>query len=278
MPSGHRWSVEQRIAFAERRLFWDGSLNREDLMRRFGISANQATADVSRARARHPEGIAYNTVAKRYETQPGFKPAAVSADDLLTELRLIAERQLHPEESTLSSPPSLAIAEAPTRSVEASVLRVVLAAIRDGVRFEAEYASFQRPEIARRSLSPHALVFDGFRWHVRAHDLGDGRFKDFVLARLDAPGITLEPGAEPAADLDWHENVPLTLVPHPGLEPHQRAVVIRDYGMGDEGRLTLKVRRAVVFYVRKRLGLLDGHEARPAKEQHIVLASPVGEG
>jgi hypothetical protein len=31
------------------------------------------------------------------------------------------------------------------------------------------------------------------------------------------------------------------------------------------------VREAVLFYVRRRFGLVEGHEQRPAQEQHIVL-------
>jgi hypothetical protein len=38
-------------------------------------------------------------------------------------------------------------------------------------------------------------------------------------------------------------------------------------------RLRLQVREAVVFYVKRRFGLVAGHETRPAAEQHIVLIS-----
>ena len=64
---------------------------------------------------------------------------------------------------------------------------------------------------------------------------------------------------------------PLEIAPHPGLDPHQRRVIARDYGMDAKQRLLLKVREAVLFYVRRRFGLTDGHEKRPAQEQHIVL-------
>ena len=62
----------------------------------------------------------------------------------------------------------------------------------------------------------------------------------------------------------------LSIIPHPGLTLHQKAVVMRDYGM-TAGRLDLTVREAVAFYARKRLGLIEGHADRPPYEQQIVL-------
>ncbi|MGH7079007.1 MAG: transcriptional regulator, partial [Acetobacteraceae bacterium] len=61
-----RWSVEQRLQFAARRLYWDGTINREDLVSRFGVSQNQATADLAKLREAYPDTFAYDTVAKCY--------------------------------------------------------------------------------------------------------------------------------------------------------------------------------------------------------------------
>lgn len=36
-----RWSVEQKLQFIEFRLFWEGHVNRADLMDTFGVSLNQ---------------------------------------------------------------------------------------------------------------------------------------------------------------------------------------------------------------------------------------------
>lgn len=268
--SQFRWSVEQRLAFAARRLYWDGTINREDLVRRFGVSQNQATADLAHLRAAYPDGFAYDTVAKCYRAGPGFAPADADAGSLLTELRLLAEGYLLAEDSVLSAPPQLALAAVPERAVDRSVLRGLLAAIGAREAVSARYVSFQRPGISRRVLSPHALVFDGFRWHVRAHDAGDDRFKDFVIARLSDLRATGKSGRAGEADLAWQRRATLMIAPHPGLDAHQRQVIARDYGM-ERGRLKVTVREAVLFYVRRRFGLTEGHERRPAQEQHIVL-------
>jgi hypothetical protein len=66
--------------------------------------------------------------------------------------------------------------------------------------------------------------------------------------------------------------VELHIGPHPGLAPHQKQAVIADYGMTD-GRRVLTPRRAVTFYLKRRLGLLEEHEHRRPEDQHIVLLS-----
>ena len=43
-----RWGVEQRLEFIEFRLFWEGHVNRSDLMDQFGVSVNQASTDLNR--------------------------------------------------------------------------------------------------------------------------------------------------------------------------------------------------------------------------------------
>lgn len=270
-PPTLRWSVEQRVAFAARRLYWDGTINREDLMRRFGVSANQATADLARLKDAYPDGFTYDTVARRYRALPQFLPQEADPARLLRELRLVAEGHRDPQDSVLGSVPALAIAELPERSVDAAVLRPVLAAIRDRQAIGARYVSFQRPGERQRVLSPHALVFDGFRWHVRAHDAGDDTFKDFVIARLSRVAPAGAWQQLPGEDAAWNRLVTLEIAPHPGLDQHQRRVIARDYGMDAQQRLRLKVREAVLFYVRRRFGLVEGHEQRPAQEQHIVL-------
>lgn len=271
-PDHGRWSVEQRLAFGRNRLFWDGSLQREDIMRRFGVSSTQATTDLSRLRAAMGESMAYDVSRRAYVPHADFAEPAADASALLTELRLIAEGMLPEGGGILSTSPPLAVAGLLVRAVDSQVLRAILWAIRDHAALTADYVSFQRPDVTRRTLSPHALVFDGFRWHARAHDAEDGRFKDFVLARLSQPAILGAARAVPERDEAWKRMVALTIAPHPGLSTHQRAVVERDYGMC-RGVLVLTVREAVAFYARKRLGLLDGHETRPPREQQIVLLS-----
>src|ERR1700733_9593740 len=89
-----KWGVEQRLRFAERRLYWSGTINRADIMNRFGIAANQVSSDINRLREKYPGALLYDTVARTYRAAPGYVPADPDQNDLLRELRLIAEGQL----------------------------------------------------------------------------------------------------------------------------------------------------------------------------------------
>ncbi|PCG07421.1 WYL domain-containing protein, partial [Sphingomonas ginsenosidimutans] len=46
--SGLRRGVESRLEFIEFRLFWEGHVNRSDLIDVFGVSINQASTDLNR--------------------------------------------------------------------------------------------------------------------------------------------------------------------------------------------------------------------------------------
>jgi hypothetical protein len=91
-----------------------------------------------------------------------------------------------------------------------------------------------------------------------------------VLGRLSSIAISGPARTNSAEDAEWHSTAELVIAPHPRLSAHQRAVIATDYGMvGD--RLILPVRQAVLYYAKRRLGLLPGHELLPPNDQQIVL-------
>jgi hypothetical protein len=62
------------------------------------------------------------------------------------------------------------------------------------------------------------------------------------------------------------------VAPHPDLTPAQSRAIAIDYGLRGSSA-SIKVRRALLFYALKRLGLDVSPDARPAREQHIVLVN-----
>nr|WP_313796959.1 hypothetical protein [Falsirhodobacter algicola] len=69
-----RWGVEQRLKFLEFRLFWEGQVNRSDLMDQFGVSVNQASADLNRYVGFAPDNMFYDKSARTYICGSKFKP------------------------------------------------------------------------------------------------------------------------------------------------------------------------------------------------------------
>jgi hypothetical protein len=98
-----------------------------------------------------------------------FKPVLGAADArrFLGELRLVDVGILAPEDTMLGVLPPFATAPLPERPVDGQVLRAVLPAIRERAALDALYQSMSRPTPARRLIEPHALAYDGFRWHAR---------------------------------------------------------------------------------------------------------------
>jgi predicted DNA-binding transcriptional regulator YafY len=190
----------------------------------------------------------------------------------LAELRLVDVGILPVADTMLGEVPPFAAAPLPERPVDPVVLRAVCRAIREGRALSAVYQSMSRPEPSRRVIEPHALAHDGFRWHARAFDRETGEFRDFVLGRLSKPKAGEPAQSAAAADADWQAIVDLEIAPHPKLTPAQARAVALDYGI--TGRSTrIPVRRALMFYALKRLGLDVPPDTRPPHEQHIVLVN-----
>jgi hypothetical protein len=267
-----RWSIERRLAFIEERLFWLGDVNRGDLIARFGVSPSQASKDIARYLELAPAGLAYDKSAKRYVAGEDFRPviAAPDAARFLGELRLADLAILSKEETLIGALIPFDATPVPERSIDPYVLRAVLSAIRDRHALVVTYQSMSREEPARRKIAPHSLAHDGYRWHARAFDQESGSFRDFVLGRISRPKPDREAGARPEGDRDWQSFVELVIAPHPGLTPAQARAIAIDYGI-QRGSIRLKVRRALLFYALKRLGLDVPENTRPPHEQHIVL-------
>ena len=135
-----------------------------------------------------------------------------------------------------------------------------------------KYQSLSSPEPSWRWIAPHAIGFDGFRWHTRAFCKTDEVFKDFLFSRiLQTRGVEASEATD-AADTDWQEHVTLEIAPHPELSENQKKVIALDYGMRG-GKAKIKVRRALLYYALKRLGLDTDPGARKPQDQQIVLVN-----
>jgi len=267
-----RWSVERRLAFIEDRLFWLGEINRAALVDRFGVSMSQASADVSRYLSTNTAGIDYDRSAKRYVALPSFRPVLQKPDArrFLGELRLVDASLLDASETMLGFVPPFAATPLPDRPIDPYVLRTVFQAIRSPGAVEVTYQSMSRPKPTVRTIEPHALVFDGFRWHARAFDRETGEFRDFVLGRILKARAASGTEADPGDDTDWNESVELEIAPHPDLTEAQAKAIALDYGITKRSA-RLPVRRALLYYALKRLGLDHDPDSRPPNVQQIVL-------
>jgi predicted DNA-binding transcriptional regulator YafY len=271
-----RWGVEKRLEFIEFRLFWEGGINRADIMERFGVSVPQASKDLSLYEETAPGNLVYDRKRKRYLAAGGFKPVFLQpeADRYLTQLRSVSDHVVAADETWLAEVPDTDAMPVPHRRVDVDVLRSLLAAVKRQRAVEILYQSMNpvRAEPTWRWITPHAFANDGLRWHVRAYCHIDRKFKDFLLSRcLECRGDA-EPGAAPEEDSFWKETFLVVLSPNPALSQNQQLVVAQDYNMTD-GSVSVPVRRALLYYFQKRLRLDAAGALDEPRETPVVIAN-----
>lgn len=267
-----RWGQERRLEFIEYRLQWDGYLNRSDLTSFFGISVPQSSLDLAEYLKRAPENLIYDLSTKVYRVTSTFTPifASTALERYLEDLLRVAINPEVPYGSFLGWHPSTAVVPRPWRRIDVSTLVTLVKAVRETRALYVQYISFSEPNPVRRTITAHAFVTDGYRWHVRAYCHKNGDFRDFLLSRI----LKLEEGeVDQSRDQDdyaWNHFVKIILTTHPDLQPAHREVIEFDYGM-QYGECVLECRQALLFYVLQQLNLLDDDLRRSPKAQQVIL-------
>ena len=271
---GLRWGVERRLEFIDFRLFWDGRINRSDLTEQFGISVPQASADLARYQEMAPNNLGYDPSLKCYLATQAYRPVfqVEDASRYLAQLNSLTSGTIAREEAWLAETPEFRIVPTPGRSVDSRSLKAVLRGIRDRLALRIRYQSMSRPEPHWRWITPHALGFDGFRWHVRALCHNDETFKDFVFARIYEIGESRPHTMDSGADEAWFDSVTVIISPHPGLSESQAEAIKLDYDMPD-GVRAITVSSAFLYYFLKHMGLDGDPQRERPQDQQIVLVN-----
>ncbi|HEY5237964.1 MAG TPA: WYL domain-containing protein [Rhizomicrobium sp.] len=252
------------MEFIEFRLLWDGKINRGEVAEFFNISIQQASLDFARYLVLAEDNMEYDRREKVYRAACGFTPLFIAPDTqtYLNELLGLATGTISPSLSFVGTRPPCDVVTLPVRRVRAELLLPVLWAIRDGSEREILYQSMSSPEPTRQWIAPHALAFDGTRWHARAWCHGSSRFRDFVLTRIQQVYGQRPTTVNSHDDEDWHTFVVVQIEPSPTLTTSQRDSVVTDFGM-ENGRLQKTIRRALVSYFTRHLRIDSAQHNQP---------------
>ena len=272
-PQPTTWSQDRRLKFIDFRLRWDGKVNRRDLMDYFEISAPQASTDFSKYSDAAPNNLAYDTRQKTYLRGEKFEslylrsaPQAYLNDLLAVKLSIV-----EPKSSFIGWLPEVGIAPTPTRTLDETALALILQAIRESRKLSLSYQGMTRPEPIEREISPHALGYDGFRWHVRAFCHLRNNYQDFVIGRMTNIALTTPSERTATDDSQWNNFLKLEIAPYPDLSAGAKKAIEMEYGMRG-GYVVLECREALLFYALGRLGLHPrGDTETKAAAQQIVL-------
>lgn len=266
------WSALQRLQFIEFRLLWEGHVNRSDLIKAFNISVPQSTLDFKEYLERAPGNMDYDKRLRHYFPTATFKPIFISdnAEGYLSQLIALGvsgEEQSHP--GLIGATPPFDVLPSPERRVDQCALQKLLRAIRENLSIEMHYQSLSTATPGWRWITPHSLASDGLRWHVRAFCHTKEEFRDFVLGRIMELRGEQPSNASIEADEEWNERVKVIIAPNPDLTADQKKIIERDYSM-KRGKAEIIVRRALLFYLKRRLGVEDSTQKTPAAQQVVI--------
>lgn len=236
---------QERLFHIDFKLRFLGTINRNDLVNRFGIKEAAATRDIALYKELAPNNITYDTKAKTYIGTEQFLPLFKYQGSQALSALCYGLGDDH-----VASSGSLITTESPTQLnlPNLDVLAEITRAIHQKKALVIDYRSLSSG-LTQREIVPFALVDNGLRWHVRAYDRKRARFTDFVInrivfAKLLSTKITKSETKE--SDIQWNRIVEIHIVPHPKLQYPETIEV--EYGMTN-GMLKIFVRAAVAGYV-----------------------------
>lgn len=269
-----KWDVRQRLILLETTLLMVGWIRIQAIMDTFGISRAQASKDFQLYQIAKPNNLRYNKSAKYYEVGDGFTPLLLTGktSELLSVFH--APHTPNPPVLSLSAYQPNAAAISPLdREIDLSVFRLISCAAYNHQKIKVRYQSLTQAEPQERVLSPHTLVFSGYRWHIRAYSDHHREFRDFVLARIKGLPQLLNESSEPCTnDADWHTEVSILIGVHPDLPENHKQVIAEDYGMIDH-EVKVNIKGALVNYFLKLMHLELSREHPDPKVQQIIVVN-----
>lgn len=268
------WGALQRLQFIEFRLLWDGHVNRSDLINAFGISVPQSTLDFREYMQRAPENMNYDKRRKFYLPSETFNPKFISTSaevylSQLTTLRISKEPQGNV--SFIGTEPSFDVLPSNERRVDTETFKIILNASRKKLSLDMHYQSLSTETPTWRRISPHSFASDGLRWHVRAYCHIKNEFRDFVLGRIINIQDELPSEINASDDHDWNIFLKVSISPNPSLSEDQKKIIERDYEMIN-GVSIISVRKALLFYLKRRLGIDERINLNPAAQQVVITS------
>lgn len=270
--SGLKWGVRKRLEFLEFQLFWNGRFNRADVAKAFGMSAQQASADIAHYQKMAPDNLAYDNALKAYVRSPAFSPLFIgeTSDRFLQQLVAIESGWMQKEDTWFEDMPPVEVVKLTRRPTNHRHLLAILDAIHNHTELSIDYHSMTGSPNSARSIAPHAMAYIADRWYVRAWSREHNDFRDYNLTRIRGVRDSRPCAIDHGLDYEWAHKIDLILMPNPGLSPERRTAVESEYQMVD-GRLTVAVRLSLSFYLMSEYNLdVPTGQLQPKKQQLVL--------
>lgn len=242
------WQRKERLRYIDAKLFWTGTLRREDICKVFELHTTNASKDIQVYLELAGNNLTYDRRDKVYRATPVFKP--ISRQHEISDLLAYTSLDL----PWLGYIPDYLIStKLPLRQPSSIVTRNILLSIHENTGIEVTYLSMNNPEGVSRVIYPRAVIFDGLRWHTRAYDERTSEYRDFVLSRINGTGAR-KPERELPIDADWGDLRTINICPHRKLSETQKKMIEQDYAM-QNGKLLIETRLPLAAYLIRMLNL-----------------------
>lgn len=264
--------VRRRLEFIDFRLFWDGRFNRKDLSETFGISPQQASADVANYERMAPGNLTYDAHQKAYLRADGYFPSLIadSVERYLLQLVAVEHQWMRQDDTWFDRTPPFEVVKLERRRTDPEVLLRIVDAIRLRCQLDVEYASMTGSKDLPRTIAPHSLIHSAGRWYARAWAQHHNDFRDYNLDRILSVGQLAPTSVDPALDFQWIHQINLEIIPNPELDADRQRAIANEYNMLD-GVLEMPCRLSTAFYMMSayNLDVVPGKLA-PEKQQLIL--------
>ena len=267
-----RWDLILRYRMIEIIALWEGRLTTKHLQNAFDIGRSQASKVIKQYMTNvSSDNIYHDKHIKGYVPSETFKPKYTKGDinEYLNMLNTQSDLRTNFAGLALHSP-NTEVINPLLRSVIPDKVRPIIQACRENQRIEIQYASLTS-EKEFRVIAPHTLVFNGYRWHVRAYCEKSRQFRDFVLSRItDFYDFVGNNEVFSSEDKAWNTAVTIVLKPDTRLTVSQQSVIAADYGM-TKNRLEIETRGAMVQYILQFLRVSTKAIDADPKAQQVVI-------
>ena len=248
---------------------WQERLTTHSVMETFGCSRDTASKWINQYLDRHPNNLQYDASLKGYVATTSFQPHYTQGTLEEYSYFQVSDLSENPTDRYRDQFPVQSLQRQPNPQI----IRPIIQAINKQQRIDINYASMSNPSEGDRIISPHSLVHDGARWHVRAWCEKNQNYCDFVLTRIkEVYGEEGTASQNKSQDSQWNTWLTISIQPDPRLTDAQMDVIALDYGMEKvKGRYerSYQVRAATLLYTLQQLRL-DRARENPQAQQIIL--------
>jgi len=267
-----RWGVQRRLEFIDFRLFWYGRFTRKAVTDYFGISAQQASADIQEYRRRAPENLDYDAVQRAYVRTQTFSAKFMTdaAERYLLQAAAVKNDWMMKENTWFEEMPLIEYVELRSKRTDSTILLRVLDAMNDSQAIGVKYASLTGSTAGVRTIAPHSMFYSMGKWYARSWSEEHNDFRDYNLNRIERVDAPKPCSVDRGLDYEWVQRINLKIRPNPNLVPAKQAAVAAEYSMTD-GHLDVPCRLSMTFYLISQYNLdVEQPDLIPEKHQLVL--------